>query len=55
MPGFDEADTYYHSATVVAIEAEILNSTAQVKSALARMRENVNASGPEKCSNHCSA
>ena len=53
VAGFDEADTYYHGATAVAIEAEILNSTAQVKGALARMRENVNASGREKCGDHC--
>ena len=41
MPGFNESDVYYHGATAVAIEAEILNSTAQVQQALARMRKNV--------------
>jgi hypothetical protein len=30
VAGFNESDVYYHGATAVAIEAEILNSTAQV-------------------------
>ena len=41
VPDFNESDVYYHGATAVAIEAEILNSTAQVKQVLARMRRNV--------------
>ena len=41
VPDFNESDVYYHGATAVAIEAEILNSTAQVKQVLARMRKHV--------------
>ena len=41
LAGFNESDVYYHGATAVAIEAEILNSTTQVQQALARMRKNV--------------
>jgi hypothetical protein len=41
VPGFNEQDVYYHGATAVAIEAQILNSTAQVQQALARMQHNV--------------
>jgi hypothetical protein len=39
--GFNGSDVYYHGATAVAIEAEILNSTTHVEQALARMRQNV--------------
>ena len=43
--GFDEADVYYHGATAVAIEAEILNTSQQVQAALGRMRKNVRLAG----------
>lgn len=42
--GFDEAQVYYHGGTAVAIEAGLLSYT-EIAHALARMRENVRASG----------